>query len=335
MLQKLKQKIESKRYSRDTFWKIFFSQKDFFWSISSLLLNSFEILKAKPKNKSRYLFLRIKHFKIPMWEKLQIEIHSSCNRDCSWCPRYYDRTGIRKDSHGNKVEEKMPTEKVYDIIDQASKLGFRGYISFHRLSESFLDKRYLEIWKYAKAKGMKLFDDTNGDVLRNNPKLCAELDETGNKLKIGLYDSYTDEEREKEIEFWKNRFKKTQLFFSAPLKENLYLRKNSQIYEWVEKDNEELNSPCFIGRNKLRIGYHGNVLYCHENDQCTFDLGNVFEKPLEEIWWSDKRAKLMNTLGKHGGKLNFSVCRDCFTSQKINIIPFISDKVKNTSNLKK
>src|SRR3989304_3111171 len=333
MLQKIKHKIESKRFSKNTFWKIFFSLKDFFWSIGYLLLKSVEILNAKPKNKLRYLFLRVRHYKIPMWRKLQIELQSSCNRDCSWCPRYNDRTGIRKDSNGKNVAVKMPTEKVYDIIDKASKLGFKGNISFHRLSEAFLDKRYMEIWKYAKAKGMKLAEDTNGDVLRNNIELCSALDETGNKLRIGLYDSYTEEERRKEIEFWKNRFKKAHISFSEPLKQNLLLRKNSQIYEWVEKDNEALNSPCFMGRNAIKNNYLGKTLKCREAVQKTFKCENLVEKELEEIWWSDKRAELNNTLEKHGGKLNFPICRDCYTSQKIENISVISDRVKNDTTI--
>ena len=37
---------------------------------------------------------------IPMWSRIAIEIQSDCNRDCYFCPRYADRSGIRKNQKG-------------------------------------------------------------------------------------------------------------------------------------------------------------------------------------------------------------------------------------------
>ena len=101
----------------------------------------------------------------------------------------------------------MPTEKVTDIIDQAVDLGFRGNVNFHRLSEPFLDKRYVEIAKYAKNKGLKLKEDTNGDVLKNKEDLCKKLDGLLDWIKIGLYDYKSEEEKKQQMDFWKKRFK--------------------------------------------------------------------------------------------------------------------------------
>jgi 2-iminoacetate synthase ThiH len=71
----------------------------------------------------------------PIWSNLEIDIQSACNRDCEFCPRYHDRSGIRKDAYGRQIMVKMPSEQVYQFIAQASRLGFKGKIKLHRLSD--------------------------------------------------------------------------------------------------------------------------------------------------------------------------------------------------------
>lgn len=324
MFQKLRHKIEVMRKSKKFLWRFLVFGKDSLWQITSglkLSLTIFsEIFQAKPKNKGRYIYLRLKNYRFLMWEMLHIELHSFCNRDCAWCPRYYDRSGIRKDSNGDKVRKRMSTEKVYNLIDQASKLGYKGAVAFHRLSEPLIDPRYVEVWKYARGKGMKLHAPTNGDVLRRNPELCSELDGFGNSLVIGLYDCETDEEAQREMDFWREKFKKSEVSFSEPLRQKFHVRQNAQVYDLARKDVEEVNRPCLEGKNGLLIRYDGNVCFCCQDDQCTFSLGNVFEQSIEEIWWSNKHIQILRTLEKTGGRRRFSLCSGCYA------LPSIEDK---------
>jgi len=46
----------------------------------------------------------------PIWENLEIDIQSSCNRDCEFCLRFLDRSGVRKDKRGNQIVTRIPTE---------------------------------------------------------------------------------------------------------------------------------------------------------------------------------------------------------------------------------
>ena len=62
--------------------------------------------------------------KIPLFERLQIESQATCNRSCWFCPRTYDRSGKYLDQKGKAVENRMSTEKVLDLLDQAHALGF-------------------------------------------------------------------------------------------------------------------------------------------------------------------------------------------------------------------
>ena len=38
-----------------------------------------------------------------LWSNFQIETTSLCNRDCCFCPRWGDRSGVRKDSDNKKT----------------------------------------------------------------------------------------------------------------------------------------------------------------------------------------------------------------------------------------
>jgi hypothetical protein len=45
---------------------------------------------------------------------------------------------------------------------------------------------------------------------------------------------------------------------------------------------------------------------------CEFHLGNVFETPIEQIWWSDKRAEIVRTLRRPGGRHRLAPCSTCY-----------------------
>jgi len=257
---------------------------------------------------------------LPLWHSLEIDIHSACNRDCEFCPRYLDRSGVRKDADGVPIRQKMPTHQVYRIIDQAHALGFRGKIKLHRLSEGLLDDRYLEFATYIKSKGLSLEEDTNGDVLRNNHELCARLDGLIHHLIIGLYDYQTELEKRQEMFFWRSRFKKTRLSFSLP-REFCIIRQGSKIYDEISKNPEALELPCNQPSYFLHIRYDGNVSLCCEDDNCQFALGNAFTESLIAIWWSYKHINIARTLKKAGGRRHFPLCNRCyFLQDRVNLL---------------
>lgn len=254
---------------------------------------------------------------LPFWSSMEIDISSYCNRDCEFCPRYNDRSGVRKDAFGRRIRKRMSTEKIFDLIDQANDLGYTGKIKLHRLSEPLLDPRYLDFAKYIKENTeMKLFDDTNGDVLRRRPDLISKLDGVVYGLCIGLYDAKNDKEKKKEIDYFNSAFDKTRIRFSIP-QDACIIRQNSKIFEDAEKHTSALKYPCRQPQDYLHIRYDGYVSLCCEDDQCNFDLGNVFEKSIEEIWWSEKHVKLAEELSKEGGRYKFDLCKNCYNSQEM------------------
>lgn len=246
---------------------------------------------------------------IPLWLRLELEIQSDCNRDCHFCPRYGDPSGVRKDSNGKHIKKSMPTSKIFDILDQAEKLGFKNSLAFHRLSEPFLDKRYIEVATYANEKGMRIVENTNGDLLKNNPDLCKELDGLLSSIVIGLYDYKNRRERNEQVRFWKNRFKKTQIIFSLAA-EFPRIRQNTILYDKKLVTPKIRNYPCFATSGFL-IRYDGEVSLCCQDDSCVFNLGNVFNSSLQDIWWSKKHIEIVNSLKVSGGRNLYPLCKGC------------------------
>jgi len=293
--------------------------------------------KNRPSTSSRFylhwthkILIKLSYYKLiawilrrttdfPIWTNLEIDIQSACNRDCEFCPRFEDRTGVRKQADGKMVVTQMPTEKIYDLINQAHRLGFQGKVKLHRLSESLLDKRYLEFARYIKDKGLRLCENTNGDVLRKNAALCQQLDGVVEEFTVGLYDYQTEEEKQAEMAYWRNKFTKTRISFSLPF-DACTIRQGAKVYQLVMKDPHALDLPCSQPNRMFLIRYDGEVSLCCEDDGCHFQLGNVFEQSLAEIWWSYKHIKIAKTLEKPGGRHQFDRCSRCYNGQgKVNL----------------
>src|SRR5438034_10598559 len=88
--------------------------------------------------------------RIELFERLQIESQSNCNRSCWFCPRTYDRSGRYLDRTGKPVSHRMPMETILDILDQAKALGFTGRVGFHHYSEPLLDRRNVALAQEAR-----------------------------------------------------------------------------------------------------------------------------------------------------------------------------------------
>jgi len=256
------------------------------------------------------------HYKtfFPIWDSCEIEISSFCNRDCIFCPRYTDRSGIRKDKNGRKVSKKLSTQKILDLIDELEKIGYKGPLRFGRLSDALLDERYVKFARYARSKGLFVGEPTNGDVLRKHPELCRELDGLVNLLIIGIYDYKDESEKIERMKWFKRKFKKTEIHFSIP-SEKCRIRQGAKIYADTLK-NRHLRSPCIAIERKLLIRYDGEASLCCEDDNCTFGLGNVFHQAIDEIWWSKKHLMIRANLRKRGGKLQYKLCRRCYADMK-------------------
>lgn len=151
---------------------------------------------------------------IPLFERLQIESQSNCNRSCWFCPRTYDRTRKYLDEKGHATLNQMPTEKIIDLLDQAQVLGFRGRVAFYRYSEPLLDKRNIVLAQEARKWGMKPYLHTNGDMLKRDAALCENVMRVYGLIVVGLYDYETNGELEQAKKYWQKKLAGSNLQFS-------------------------------------------------------------------------------------------------------------------------
>ena len=247
---------------------------------------------------------------IPLFQRAVIELQSHCNRDCHFCCRESDTSGKRKTADGESVRQSMPSEKVMTLFDELESLGFKGYITFHHLSEAFLDSRLIEMAREAKRRGMRPYVHTNGDVLRDDEQLCKETADVFEYVVVGLYDYTTEEERDSQKEFWQKRLLGTRVMFS--LVENVYVRTHSA-------DSNQMNSLerttyptaiCTEPQKYLLIHYNGDVCCCCEDMYGELLRFNIFETSIRDIWFSERHAQVIHTL-LAGERKEFDLCAKC------------------------
>jgi 2-deoxy-scyllo-inosamine dehydrogenase (SAM-dependent)/8-amino-3,8-dideoxy-alpha-D-manno-octulosonate transaminase len=256
--------------------------------------------------------------KIPLFERLQIESQSNCNRSCWFCPRTYDRTGKYLDAEGRPVINQMPTEKIIELLDEAQAMGFQGRVAFYHYSEPLLDSRNIMLAWEAKQRGMKPYLHTNGDVLRRDNMLCEAVKKVYGLIVVGLYDYKTNEELEEAKRYWQDRLAGTKLEFSP-----VGLSSASVAYSigipralvpsdprTVAPDLAFGNGPCHRPLIRMLIQYDGEVCNCCEDTSGAFNLGNLYQQSLEQLWFSERHIQVLQDLIA-GRREKYSLCRNC------------------------
>ncbi len=247
----------------------------------------------------------------PLFQRVMLELNSNCNRDCDFCPRKRDRSGNRKDKNGKPIIKKLPTSKVIDIFNQLEKLGFKGRITFHHLSEAFLDKRLIKFAKEARKRGMVPYINTNGDILKKNKTLRKQAVKYFDSILIGLYDYKTTRERDKEIKFWRKELKGAKVGFSC-IEKRFPRHGITKLLLYPKKKMEAISKKvCGEPIKRLIIHYDGNVAFCCEDMKNEFNLGNISNKSIKDIWFSKKHMKMVKDLQKKGGKKLYPLCSNC------------------------
>lgn len=256
--------------------------------------------------------------KIPLFERLQIESQSNCNRSCWFCPRTYDHSGKYLDKTGKSVLRQMSTEKILDLLDQAKAMGYQGPVGFHHYSEPLLDPRNLLLAKEARMRGMKPYLHTNGDLLKYDAALRKKVTGLYGYIVIGLYDYETDSELEEMKLFWQALFVDVNLMFSPIGLSGAGSAHSIGIPKALVPTDSRMaipdftysNAPCHRPLIRMIIQHDGEIANCCEDTYGAFNLGNVNQISMEELWSSQHHIQVINDLTR-GRREQYPLCQIC------------------------
>lgn len=245
---------------------------------------------------------------LEMFTRLHIETHAFCNRKCFTCIRQNDPLKTRW-NNGKKIENRMSLPLIFDILEQARRIGFNKDICLQFLNEPLIDNRLPEIARYAKKMGFScVYVNTNADCI--DPHLAKELDGNFDFLGISLYD-FSRETREylHRKEYLLGLFKKTKLHFYEDKHLTTHYSPNENLKTLIKKRADtSCNNWC---GNRMIIGYTGEMLLCCEDIAGYWNLGNIENTLLEKLWFSDKHQQIIQTLRQPGGRSKYSYCSQC------------------------
>lgn len=258
-------------------------------------------------------------YRVALFQRLLIESQAACNRSCWFCPRTYDRTGKYISDSGRPVRTGMPTDKILSLLDEARVLGFRGPVSFHHYSEPLLDPRNTALAREARRRGMRPHLYTNGDVLIRNAVTCQQVNEVYDEVVVGLYDHQSEADLALLKETWLRRFDGPVISFSAigtsskgPAVSGLAVPRAMTPPDPRFRQRTPSDGARACNRPLLRmiIQYDGTVANCCEDTHGAFDLGNVYERSMEALWFSHRHTEIITDL-LAGRRQQYALCRRC------------------------
>lgn len=251
--------------------------------------------------------------------KVYVEISNICNLSCSFCPGT-----TRKPKRMTENEFKIVLEKIKDYTD---------YIYFHLLGEPLCHPGLEKFLKIAEDMQFKVIITTNGTLLNKNKDTLLNsnshyktvislhsFEANDNKISFERYlddcFNYAKDSENKKIvvlRLWNNGGKdslnqeiltRLENYFPKPwVSERNGTRIGNKIYiqygdkfDWptLESNDTKENIFCYGLRDQIGILADGTVVPCCLDNNGEINLGNIFEKDLEEIINSQKAQNIYN-----------------------------------------
>lgn len=251
--------------------------------------------------------------------KVYVEISNICNLSCSFCPGT-----TRKPKRMTENEFKIVLEKIKDYTD---------YIYFHLLGEPLCHPDLEEFLKIAEEMKLMVTIITNGTLLNKNKDILLNskshyktvislhsFEANDNKISFENYldDCFTyartaENKKIVVLRLWNNGGKDSlndeilnvlEKYFPKPwVEERNGIRIGEKIYiqygdkfDWPTLESDNINEKvfCYGLRTQIGILADGTVVPCCLDNNGEINLGNIFEKDLEEIINSQKAQNIYN-----------------------------------------
>lgn len=241
--------------------------------------------------------------RIPLFGQLEIETRSTCNRTCTSCIRnsYPDREVVQPWFEANE----LPTETVTRLLHEAHEIGFRGYVCLQHYNEPLQDPRMPEFVAEAKSLDFcHVYMCSNGDYV--NAARAAELDGLVDEI---IFAIYVEEPHKSRREEWlRSLFKTTRLTFTGGAMMATHFSPDFPV-EFLSR--RHASRPCHEPIRRMIVNHRGDMLMCCDDMVGHFDLGNVADHSIEELWFSERHQDLVLALEGPGGRAVHPHCLSC------------------------
>lgn len=239
-----------------------------------------------------------------LFSSIEIEIINRCNGECSFCP-------VNKYDDPRKLK-KMDEELFKKIIDELSKLNYKGRLALHSNNEPFLDDRIIKFAQYAREKvpHAYIYVFTNGTLVTLDifKKIIPYLDKM-------VIDNYSDD-----LKLHKNAEAINNLCLLQPQinkKVEIHVRKVNEILNTRggqspnNHKKETLSMACILPYKQLVVRPDGKTSLCCNDPYGKNTLADLNKMSLKEAWYSERYEKVRKTLKT--GRKRINLCKYCDT----------------------
>lgn len=230
-----------------------------------------------------------------------IEINTSCNRRCSYCPNSVFERGLIKN-------EQLMDEAVYrKLIDELATIRFRGRISPQLYGEPLLDRRLVDLMAYTRQKLPRahIVLISNGDAL--TIELLHQLVAAGvDKFSITQHGESMSANMEKVFKHLENNTKLLQAIRYNRFEADTPLYNRGGL---IQPQRVNTVPRCSDPGNPVAIDYAGNVILCCHDYLSSVVFGNITNENFLDIWFSPRFRTVRKQL--RNGEYHLPICRKC------------------------
>lgn len=243
----------------------------------------------------------IKYKQFDLFNIIEIETITACNRKCTYCPNSkYERSLL-------KNTKKINPDIFHKIIDQLAEIRFSGNIHPHFYGEPLLDDRLFKLLKYSKDKlnYALILIFTNGELL------SFELYEKFSNLNVGFVISTHSPDIKDKIKIIQNKFKekygynKKNILWNKINDKTKLNNRSNEIQLKNIKYRRKCNWPSFF----CIINYKGEVILCCNDYHSRVVLGSLKKENLLAIWNKEEFKQLRKDIKK--GNFKYDLCIKC------------------------
>ena len=260
---------------------------------------------TRRRMQQRYTEYFLSQKEAPMPNVVNIETINRCNSTCAFCTA---------NIHAEKRPFRQIDMELYkSIIDQLADWGYRGHLTLYGNNEPLLDKRIVEMHRYAREKlpDCFIFLSTNGLILKMD--LLKQLQPYVNQIIINNYaNQYRMHKNIQQIYEYVSahpeEFEDIEIVIQMRyLQEVLTNRAGSAPNK---KETEKvIRETCLLPFTDMWIMPNGKVgLCCCDNFEVT-DFGDLNTMTLKECWDNPKLRAMREAVAS--GRQNYPFCKHC------------------------